>query len=168
MPSPGLPDPASIEMGAGRARRRRSPCGCADADPGPTEVNALFVNGKTIKPAARAFTDFLLRELRAAEDGPGQGHRRDSAAFPAVIWKPPLAIVLILPMCLLASVTGLLARGMPIDVLAQIGFVVLVGLAAKNAIRHCHVWTAPADQGPFFGVARVVGAVMSSAFYAEN
>ena len=37
-------------------------------------------------------------------------------------------------MCLLASVTGLLARGMPIDILAQIGFVVLVGLAAKNAI----------------------------------
>jgi multidrug efflux pump subunit AcrB len=37
-------------------------------------------------------------------------------------------------MCLLASVTGLLARGLPIDILAQIGFVVLVGLAAKNAI----------------------------------
>src|SRR5690349_6434473 len=37
-------------------------------------------------------------------------------------------------MCLLASVSGLLVRGMPIDILAQIGFVVLVGLAAKNAI----------------------------------
>ena len=37
-------------------------------------------------------------------------------------------------MCLLASVSGLLARGLPIDILAQIGFVVLVGLAAKNAI----------------------------------
>ena len=49
-------------------------------------------------------------------------------------WKLPLAVVLIVPMCLLASVTGLLVRGMPIDVLAQIGFVVLVGLAAKNAI----------------------------------
>jgi len=49
-------------------------------------------------------------------------------------WKLPLAIVLIVPMCLLASVTGLIARGMPIDILAQIGFVVLVGLAAKNAI----------------------------------
>jgi multidrug efflux pump subunit AcrB len=49
-------------------------------------------------------------------------------------WTLPLAIVLILPMCLLASVTCLLARGMPIDILAQIGFVVLVGLAAKNAI----------------------------------
>jgi len=49
-------------------------------------------------------------------------------------WKLPLAVVLIVPMCLLASVTGLLSRGLPIDILAQIGFVVLVGLAAKNAI----------------------------------
>jgi hydrophobe/amphiphile efflux-1 (HAE1) family protein len=49
-------------------------------------------------------------------------------------WKLPLAIVLIVPMCLLASATGLEFRGMPIDILSQIGFVVLVGLAAKNAI----------------------------------
>ena len=49
-------------------------------------------------------------------------------------WKLPLAIVLIVPMCLLASATGLSLRGMPIDILAQIGFVVLLGLAAKNAI----------------------------------
>jgi hydrophobe/amphiphile efflux-1 (HAE1) family protein len=49
-------------------------------------------------------------------------------------WRSPLAVVLIVPMCLLASVTGLLFRGMSIDILAQIGFVVLVGLAAKNAI----------------------------------
>jgi multidrug efflux pump subunit AcrB len=49
-------------------------------------------------------------------------------------WKLPLAVVLIVPMCLLASATGLNFRGMPVDILAQIGFVVLVGLAAKNAI----------------------------------
>jgi hydrophobe/amphiphile efflux-1 (HAE1) family protein len=49
-------------------------------------------------------------------------------------WKLPLSVVLIVPMCLLASVTGLALRGMSIDILAQIGFVVLVGLAAKNAI----------------------------------
>lgn len=49
-------------------------------------------------------------------------------------WKTPLSIVLIVPMCLLASVTGLQIRDMPIDILAQIGFVVLIGLAAKNAI----------------------------------
>jgi hypothetical protein len=33
---------------------------------GSMEVNALFVSGKTIKPAARAFANFLLREIRAA------------------------------------------------------------------------------------------------------
>jgi hypothetical protein len=37
------------------------------------DVNALFVNVKTIKPAARAFVDFLLRKLRAAQDGSGKG-----------------------------------------------------------------------------------------------
>jgi multidrug efflux pump subunit AcrB len=49
-------------------------------------------------------------------------------------WTIPLAIVLIVPMCLLAATTGLNMRTMPIDILAQIGFVVLLGLAAKNAI----------------------------------
>jgi len=49
-------------------------------------------------------------------------------------WSIPLAIVLIVPMCLLAATTGLNMRTMPIDILAQIGFVVLLGLAAKNAI----------------------------------
>ena len=49
-------------------------------------------------------------------------------------WTLPLAIILIVPMCLLAAVTGLLIRGMNIEILAQIGLVVLVGLAAKNAI----------------------------------
>ncbi|MCJ8157940.1 efflux RND transporter permease subunit [Sphingomonas sp. LaA6.9] len=49
-------------------------------------------------------------------------------------WKIPLAILLIIPMCLLAASTGLQLRSMPIDILAQIGFVVLLGLAAKNAI----------------------------------
>jgi HAE1 family hydrophobic/amphiphilic exporter-1 len=49
-------------------------------------------------------------------------------------WLLPLAVVLIVPMCLLAAISGLLARGMDVNILAQIGFVVLVGLAAKNAI----------------------------------
>lgn len=49
-------------------------------------------------------------------------------------WRTPLAVVLIVPMCLLAASLGLSSRGLPIDILAQIGFIVLVGLAAKNAI----------------------------------
>jgi HAE1 family hydrophobic/amphiphilic exporter-1 len=46
----------------------------------------------------------------------------------------PLAVILIVPMCLLAAVSGLLFRGMDNNILSQIGFVVLIGLAAKNAI----------------------------------
>jgi len=37
-------------------------------------------------------------------------------------------------MCLLAAVSGLLLRGIEVNILAQVGFVVLIGLAAKNAI----------------------------------
>jgi HAE1 family hydrophobic/amphiphilic exporter-1 len=49
-------------------------------------------------------------------------------------WALPLAVILIVPMCLLAAVSGLTLRGMDVNILAQIGFVVLIGLAAKNAI----------------------------------
>jgi len=49
-------------------------------------------------------------------------------------WALPLAVILIVPMCLLAAVSGLLMRGMDVNILGQIGFVVLIGLAAKNAI----------------------------------
>ncbi|WP_250469664.1 multidrug efflux RND transporter permease subunit [Caballeronia sp. GAFFF2] len=70
-------------------------------------------------------------------------------------WKLPLAIVLIVPMCILASVTGLSLRGMPIDILAQIGFVVLVGLAAKNAILIVEFAKQKEDEG----VSAVTAAV---------
>lgn len=46
----------------------------------------------------------------------------------------PLAIILIVPMCLLAAIVGVNLRGMDNNILTQIGFVVLIGLAAKNAI----------------------------------
>ena len=46
----------------------------------------------------------------------------------------PLAVILIVPMCLFAAISGVLLRGMDNNILTQIGFVVLIGLAAKNAI----------------------------------
>ena len=49
-------------------------------------------------------------------------------------WVQPLAVILVVPLCLLAAVVGLLVSFLPIDILAQVGLVVLVGLACKNAI----------------------------------
>ncbi len=46
----------------------------------------------------------------------------------------PLAVILIVPMCLLAALLGVNLRGLDNNILTQIGLVVLVGLAAKNAI----------------------------------
>jgi hydrophobe/amphiphile efflux-1 (HAE1) family protein len=46
----------------------------------------------------------------------------------------PLSIILIVPMCLLAAMAGVNLRGMDNNVLTQIGLVVLIALAAKNAI----------------------------------
>jgi multidrug efflux pump subunit AcrB len=49
-------------------------------------------------------------------------------------WSLPLAVILVVPMCLLCSVAGVIVMRMDINIFTQIGFVVLVGLAGKNAI----------------------------------
>src|SRR5487761_879622 len=49
-------------------------------------------------------------------------------------WSLPFAVLLIVPMCLLAATVGVRVMGQDVNILTQIGFVVLVGLAAKNAI----------------------------------
>jgi multidrug efflux pump subunit AcrB len=46
----------------------------------------------------------------------------------------PIAVILIVPMCLVASISGIILRGMDNNILTQVGFIVLIGLAAKNAI----------------------------------
>jgi hydrophobe/amphiphile efflux-1 (HAE1) family protein len=59
----------------------------------------------------------------------------------------PLAIILIVPMCLIASVTGIVWRGMDNNILTQVGFIVLIGLAAKNAILIVEFAKQLEDQG---------------------
>ena len=49
-------------------------------------------------------------------------------------WSLPLAIILIVPMCLFSALAGVMLRGMDNNIFTQIGFVVLIGLACKNAI----------------------------------
>src|SRR5213082_3197636 len=49
-------------------------------------------------------------------------------------WSLPLAVILVVPMCILGSLIGVLVTKSDINIFTQIGFVVLVGLASKNAI----------------------------------
>src|SRR5205823_1774339 len=49
-------------------------------------------------------------------------------------WSLPLAVILVVPMCLLCSIAGVLIAHLDVNIFTQVGFVVLVGLACKNAI----------------------------------
>jgi multidrug efflux pump subunit AcrB len=49
-------------------------------------------------------------------------------------WSLPLAVILVVPMCVLCALGGVAARGLDNNLFTQIGFVVLIGLACKNAI----------------------------------
>ncbi len=49
-------------------------------------------------------------------------------------WALPLAVILVVPMCLLSAIVGVRLAAMDINIFTQIGFVVLVGLSSKNAI----------------------------------
>jgi multidrug efflux pump len=49
-------------------------------------------------------------------------------------WSLPLAVILVVPMCLLSALAGVNLMEMDVNIFTRIGFVVLVGLASKNAI----------------------------------
>ena len=62
-------------------------------------------------------------------------------------WALPLAVILVVPMCLLCSIFGVRMAGMDVNIFTQIGFVVLVGLACKNAILIVEFARAKHDAG---------------------
>ncbi len=87
------------------------------------------------------WTDLSFQELLAEKDVLGK------LVFPLAVlfvfmvlaaqyesWTLPMAILLIVPMCLLSALLGLWMTSLDNNIFAQIGFVVLIGLAAKNAI----------------------------------
>lgn len=62
-------------------------------------------------------------------------------------WTLPLAVILVLPMCVLCSIAGVATAEMDINIFTQIGFVVLIGLASKNAILIVEFAKLRRDQG---------------------
>jgi multidrug efflux pump len=89
----------------------------------------------------RQWTELSFQELEAEKD------TLSKLIFPLAVlfvfmvlaaqyesWSLPLAILLIVPMCLLSALIGLWMTHLDNNIFAQIGFVVLIGLAAKNAI----------------------------------
>src|SRR5437667_1924172 len=98
------------------------------------------VVGPRLDPSMRyEWTELALLQLKT-------GNTAMIVFWPAVVlvflvlaaqyesWSLPLAVILVVPMCLLCSVAGVVMASMDINIFTQIGFVVLVGLACKNAI----------------------------------
>ncbi len=62
-------------------------------------------------------------------------------------WTLPLAVILVVPMCVLSSIAGVAYMKLDINIFTQIGFVVLIGLACKNAILIVEFAKARRDAG---------------------
>ncbi|MEL7237626.1 MAG: efflux RND transporter permease subunit [Planctomycetota bacterium] len=62
-------------------------------------------------------------------------------------WLLPLAVILIVPMCILAAMLGINVRGLDNNILVQVGLIVLVALAAKNAILIVEFARQAEDEG---------------------
>lgn len=121
---------------------------------------AADINGDTVAGFSTGQSLATIEELAAKNLPPGFGYAWTDIAFQerqagntivflfplAVLfvfltlaaqyesWILPLAIILIVPLCLLFAIVGIWFRGMDNNILTQIGFIVLVGLACKNAI----------------------------------
>ncbi len=100
------------------------------------------------------WTEITLQQILASQDV------LTKLAFPLAVvfvflvlsaqyesWSLPLSIILIVPMCLLASIAGIWLMKMDNNIFTQIGLVVLVGLAAKNAILIVEFAKQKQDQG---------------------
>ena len=92
-----------------------------------------------VRRAATEWTELSLLQTR-------EGPQAIYAFFGAVIlvylvlagqynsWAVPLSVILVVPMCLLSSIAAVRYMGKDINIFTQVGFIVLVGLACKNAI----------------------------------
>ena len=116
---------------------------------------------------ATEWTELTLQQILAGED------LLTKLVFPLAVlfvfltlaaqyesWSLPFSIILIVPMCLLAAITGVWLAGLDNNIFTQIGLVVLIGLAAKNAILIVEFAKEREDSGLNFKAAAVEASRM--------
>jgi multidrug efflux pump len=116
----------------------------ADAGPGTSSGQAITrlgadANGQLPPQMQTSWTELALLQLQT-------GHTAMYVFVLAVVlvflvlaaqyesWSLPMAVILVVPLCLLCAIAGVVMARMDINIFTQIGFIVLVGLACKNAI----------------------------------
>jgi multidrug efflux pump len=121
---------------------------------------AADINGVALPGVSSGQAIALAQQLAAKELPPGMGYEWTELTFQEILagntivfifplcvllvfltlaaqyesWSLPLAIILIVPMSLLSAIAGIWLRSMDNNIFTQIGLIVLVGLACKNAI----------------------------------
>jgi HAE1 family hydrophobic/amphiphilic exporter-1 len=73
-------------------------------------------------------------------------------------WSLPFSVLLSVPIAIFGALAGLLLRGFPLDIYGQIGLVMLIGLAAKNAILIIEFAKGELEQGRPLVEAALAGA----------
>src|SRR5262249_8981403 len=138
--------------------------------PGTSSGDAIAIMNalaKTTLPSSMGieWTELSFQEIEAAKDPLSPFIFPLSVLFVFLVlsaqyesWSLPFAIILIVPMCVLSAMIGIWLVGLDNNIFTQIGLVVLVGLAAKNAILIVEFAKQQQDQG----LSRVDAAVQAS------
>ncbi len=91
--------------------------------------------GSAVSPEGHAFLSYLRLDQKGVRSSPRDARnpvrlRLLTAQYES--WTLPVVIILIVPLCILFALLGVLPRDMDNNILMQIGFIVLIGLASNN------------------------------------